>query len=353
MANPALPDVPQLFARFDSDAGSSGAARDRFEMLVTDLVKVKHPDATTVEGPGNRDWGIDTFWGQLAGGSVLVWQSKYIRDWQDKTPQSQIRTSFESAVKHATAEKYKITAWTLAVPCKLAPDQLKWLQGWAKRQSAATGIAIQLWDGTELRNQLLTRDAMDVRREYFPHTVESIPVALGIQSAEPIAVTDDLTQFEGALFVRQLREAGSVETDSACAHFFATDALIRDFEAKGHEDAMTSMTELHLEVHDIWERNFNEQLVTAQDDGRLPRLLSLVTDAAAACPNPHGLHLARAHKKGTAHRLVEQKKAGWVAHWRDVAASHVQPGAVEGDVVQVPDGNAPAIAGQAEPVATP
>lgn len=325
MTGATMPDVPQLFARFDSDAGSDGAARDIFQMLVTDLVKVKYPDATTVEGPGNRDWGIDTVRGQLAGGSVFIWQSKYILEWQTAAPQSQVRSSFRSAVKHADEEKYKITAWTLVVPCKLAPGQLKWFQEWAKRESKKTGIAIGLWDGTELRNQLITRDALDVRREYFPHTTPQATVATGIHPSERVALTEDTSQFEGALFVRQLREAGNPETDSACAHFFATDALIRDYEAKGQDDAVASMAELHLEVHDIWELHFNQELATAQDGGRMPRLLPLVIEAAATCPNPPGLHLARAHKKGTAHRLVEQKKAGWVTYWREIAASHEQP----------------------------
>jgi hypothetical protein len=202
---------------------------------------------------------------------------------------------------------------------------LKWFHGWAKRESKSTGIAIELWDGTELRNQLITRDALDVRREYFPHTVPQATVAAGIHPSERVALTEDTSQFEGALFVRQLREAGNLETDSACAHFFATDALIRDYGAKGQDDAVASMAELHLEVHDIWELHFNQELATAQDGGRMPRLLPLVIEGAANCPNPPGLHLARAHKKGTAHRLVEQKKAGWVTHWREIAASHEQP----------------------------
>ncbi|TCC21670.1 hypothetical protein [Kribbella sindirgiensis] len=324
MTGVTMPDVAQLFARFDSDAGSDGGARALFQMLVTDLVKVKHPDATTVEGPGNRDWGIDTVLGQLAGGSVFIWQSKYILEWQTTAPQSQVRSSFRSAVKHADEKHYKITAWTLVVPCKLAPEQLKWFQDWAKRESKKSGIAIELWDGTELRSQLITRDALDVRAEYFPHTVQQATVAAGINPSERVALTEDTSQFEGALFVRQLREAGNVETDSACAHFFATDALIRDYEAKGQDDAVASMAELHLEVHDIWERHFNQEVATAQDGGRMPRLLPLVIEGAASCPNPPGLHLARAHKKGTAHRLVEQKKAGWVAHWREIAASHEQ-----------------------------
>jgi len=61
LAEPSL-----LFQRFAQDALTQGGARTTFQMLVTNLVKVMYPDATTVEGSGGRDWGIDTFAGQLA-----------------------------------------------------------------------------------------------------------------------------------------------------------------------------------------------------------------------------------------------------------------------------------------------
>jgi hypothetical protein len=323
-----LADVSQLFQRFDSDAGSDGAARDRFQMLVTDLVRARHPDATTVEGPGNRDWGIDTFRGQLAGGAIHIWQSKYILEWQTDDPQRQVRDSFRSAVKHAAEHRYKITAWTLVVPCKLHPKQYQWFTGWAQRQSRETGIAINIWDGVEIRHQLMTQDALHVRHEYFAHTLAPMTPTQPTAVQMPVARTEDLGQFKAALFVRQLTEAGHVETDSACAHFFATDALVRDLEAKGQAEETAAMEDLHLEVQDIWEGHFNAQVGNADENGRIPGLVTLVVNGAAACENPPGLHLAKAHRKGTAHRIVEKQRAGWVKHWRDVATEHFPPTAL-------------------------
>lgn len=83
-----LPEPPQLFARFDSDNTSDGAARERFEQFVTDLIAVQWNDATTVAANNHNDWGIDTFVGDLGGGSVQVWQSKYVLEWQDKSPRA-------------------------------------------------------------------------------------------------------------------------------------------------------------------------------------------------------------------------------------------------------------------------
>jgi len=84
---------------------------------------------------------------------------------------------------------------------------------------------------------------------------------------------------------------------------------------------------LHLEVHEIWEKHFNSESSSAPPDGRMPHLVDLVTHEAAACADPPGLFLRPAHKKGTAHRLVENNRAGWVTNWREVAKDHAMASA--------------------------
>jgi hypothetical protein len=362
LAEPGL-----LFQRFAQDAGSHGAARANFQMLVTNLIKVKYPDATTVEGPGGRDWGIDTFVGQLARGDVRIWQSKFFPIWNGRVSQDQVRASFKSAVTNAKAKKYTIRRWTLVVPCGLPPDQMKWFDGFGRRNEKETGIAIDMWNGEELRHQLILADAIDVRREYFPHTLAPPPAPMGgEQEAEPVQLPADVAQFEGALFLHQLRAAGRTETDAACAIFYATEALVRDYRARGQATALASMDELHLDVQEIWEKHFNHESSSAPPDGRMPHLVDLVTQEAAACADPPGIFLRPAHKKGTAHRLVENNRAGWVTNWREVAKDHAlaspeRPTApVTGaatkstaleDLWQVPTGSivaAPKAAGEAE-----
>jgi len=316
LAEPGL-----LFQRFEQDAGTAGGARANFQMLVTNLVKVQYPDATSVEGSGGRDWGIDTFVGQLAGGDIRIWQSKFVLTWTEHS-QGQVRKSFNDAVKNAEAKKYTIKRWTLVVPCILPPDQMAWFEGFAKRNEKKTGIAIDLWNGEELRHQLIRADAIDVRREYFPHTLPPVATSTAVPTAEPVQTPDDVAQFEGALFLHQLRAAGRTETDAACAIFYATEALVRDYEARGQDDALASMDELHLEVQEIWEKHFNNEAPSAPADGRMPHLVDLVINEAASCADPPGITLRPAHKKGTAHRLVENVRAGWVTDWREVAKAH-------------------------------
>lgn len=316
-----FPEASKLFERFAIDAGTDAAARANFQLLVTDLVMVVHPDATTVEGAGGRDWGIDTVAGELAGGEVRLWQSKFVLSWQNKVPRSQVYKSYKSATAKAAEHKYKLKTWTLVVPCILAPDELKWFQTWAKGRLKADDVAVTLWDGPQLRHKLQSTDAEHIARHYFPHLFPAPSGAPPAKKAEVAHLTDPAV-YADALFVRQLREAGRTETDAASANFFATDALVRDLAEKGEAQAVAAMRDLELEVRTIWENEYSKRAPHADSDGCMPDLIDEVIEQAGGCDDPGGIALNKAHKRGTAHRIVEHRWAGWVTHWRDVASKH-------------------------------
>jgi hypothetical protein len=315
-----LPEPDLLFARFTQDARTVGGARAEFELFVLDLVKAQMPEAGTVRGKGGRDWGIDVLVGTFTSGKLSIWQCKFFVEWTDEGPQRQVRASFNSAVKYASEQGYTIGTWTLVVPCGLAPDQRKWFDEWAARQRRKHKIAIDIWDGFAVRHQLLRPDVAHVRQEYFPDTMppgdsESLAVAA-------VAETTDLAQFDDALFVWQLHEAGETETDAARGLFYATDALVRDFEAKHDRRALDALKELHLDVQQVWSHGFSAEQSTADERGRMAGLHRRVMNEAGARPNPVGLNLRPVHKMGAVHRLVEDARAGWVTHWRDVVTAH-------------------------------
>jgi len=317
LAEPAL-----LFGRFEEDCGTVGAARETFQMLVTDLVKVQHPTASTVAGPGGRDWGIDTYVGNL-NESLVVWQSKFTLHWEGETQRGAVRSSFNHIVREAAERGFSLKAWTLCIPCDLSPAEQKWFDTWAGTMWRKHKVRPMLWNGTELRHQLTREDAQHIRAEYFSHTIR-IPARSGSGEPplQPLATRADHSDFDDALFVRQLEEAGQSETDAARGLFFATEALFRDWTAKGDEQAIAALEEVHLEVHRVWEGHFNAESPTATADGRMPRLLDLVMVGARSRPDPAGLRLRGVHRMGAAHRLVEASRAGWVTHWRDVAERH-------------------------------
>lgn len=309
-----LPEPKILFQQLLTLAGTEGGARERFQLLVTDLVKLEHPTADEVAGPGGRDWGIDTFVGSLAD-TVGVWQSKFFLEWEGEVQRKQVRESFKQIVEKAAENNVKLDAWTLCIPCTLSPDERKWFDTWAAKQRREHGIAIRLWGGIDLRHKLMRADASDVSHAYFE-------AGTGPPSVERLHVTEDLAAFDDALFVRQLLEAGHVETDAARGLFFAADALFRDIASRGDEAAIQAMTELHLEVHNIWEQRFNTAMSTADADGRMAGLVEAVIKEAGAVADPAGVKLRPAHRRGVAHRLVEDARAGWVTHWREVATAH-------------------------------
>lgn len=165
-----------LFRRFEEDAGTKGGARHKFQLLVTDLVKLQHPSASTVEGPGGRDWGIDTYVGEL-NGALNVWQSKFLLQWKTRHPQDQVRSSFKHVVKAASQHGFAVKSWTLCVPCILSPDQQKWFDGWADRMLRLHAIDVTLWNGTELRHRLLDKNARDIAAAYFPELARATRLA--------------------------------------------------------------------------------------------------------------------------------------------------------------------------------
>jgi len=285
-------------------------------MLVTDLIAVRHPTANEVAGPGGSDWGIDTYVGRLDE-SVVVWQSKFFLTWTGEAQRGQVRKSFNELMAKAASESFQVSAWTLCVPCVLPPSEQQWFDTWSARMRRERKLArIGLWSGIQLRRQLMQQDARAVLREYFPQ------LSGVTSSVEPVATATDLAGLETALFVRQLEEAGYIETDAARGLFFAAEALARDLTSQGNLSGIAALQELHLEIHHLWEQRFNASLPLADGAGRMARLIEHVVLAAAASSDPDGLSLRPAHRSGIVHRLVENSKAGWVKHWRDIAAGH-------------------------------
>lgn len=309
-----LPEPKLLFQQLQIIAGTEGGAREYFQLLITDLVKLEHPTAGEVEAPGGHDWGIDTYFGSFDD-SMVVWQCKFFLEWTGETQRKQVRDSFKQIVSKAKDHGIRLDAWILCIPINLPPEEQKWFDTWSAKQRRDHGVSPALWSGSDLRHKLLRPDADHVYRKYFE-------AARPIESVEDLAIVDDLSEFDDALFVRQMHEAGHLETDAARGLFFAADALFRDISARGDTAANQGMKELHLEVHHIWEQRFNGALATADTEGRMAGLIDQVVREAGEMTDPVGIRLRAAHRRGVAHRLVEDARAGWVTHWRNVAAEH-------------------------------
>lgn len=315
----AAPDV--LFRRFLEDSKNYGGARQRFQLLVTDLVSVKMPSASEVSLPSGSDWGIDTFVGSLDK-RIAVWQSKFFLDWGE-SQRAQIRGSFNEVMKKAREENFEVGAWTLCVPSILPPAEQKWFDTWAAgKRRKHPGIVIELNNGNLLRRELMQPDAKWVRNQYFP-----VDYQLSVDL--PVKTTRELGLLDSALFVRQLQEAGHDETEAARGFFFAAEAMARTVEARAVASEVNALDEIELEIHGEWESAFNCEKDNADPGGRMRGFVESVTTAVSRFPATPGLPLRPAHRRGMAHRLVEQMRAGWVLQWRDIASEHSGPAASE------------------------
>ena len=299
--------------------GSIDGARAEFEQMIAQLIKVTMPSARQVAAnPG--DWGIDVYVGHL-GEQIGIWQSKYFIPHVTKNHQQEIRDSFKSARLAAEAHEYTLASWALCVPSSLDAPTSQWWDGWKKRESRKHGVLIELWDETELRDKLASPEAANVRRLYYD------PYSPPGESEPALSVTgmskDEADALDGALFVRQLLEAGHAETDAAKRQFFNADLLARDVINRGIERELTGLATADAVAHALWEHNYNLNCQTCST-AQLPRLhLEVMTEIRDAHPEMNrALRMSLIHAWGLVHRLVEEGRAGWVRHWRDVAEDH-------------------------------
>jgi hypothetical protein len=316
-------EPPINFAAHQFRAGNMAGARDDFEQMLAMLVAAIHPGARLIAAnPG--DWGIDVLVGDLSG-AVVIWQAKYFWPAVTRSRQAQIRDSFTSAVTAAARNGYQVRQWVLCVPASMDAPTALWWDRWRARQQRETGVLIELWHETTLRTLLITPDAAHVRRHFYD------PYVPGAVAAPPRAVTRELGPdaagaLDRALFVRQLRAAGHTEVTAAKLEFFNAELLAREVADKGVPHELAALGEADALVHGIWEAGFNDACARQPVDSRLPGLHAAVMhDIRESTAFPRSLRAGPVHRCGLMHRVVDDRRAGWVRHWRDIASEPEPP----------------------------
>lgn len=156
---------PINFLAHQQRRGTAGASEDFEQMLGLLVSAVTGKEAILVQAnPG--DWGIDVLVGDL-NGHVTIWQAKYFIKGFGKSQKEQVGKSFDSARKSAKREGHTVDRWVLCIPCGMDAPTRKWWQDWSRKQQAATGVKIELWDETELRSHLASPRAANIRRLYY------------------------------------------------------------------------------------------------------------------------------------------------------------------------------------------
>ncbi|MEW2195401.1 hypothetical protein AB0905_36135, partial [Streptomyces microflavus] len=82
----------------------------------------------------------------------------------------------------------------------------------------------------------------------------------------------------------------------------------------------SSLSSADATLHGVWEMQFNE----CAAEGTLPTLHGQVWREVRSEHDklPKALRLEVAHSWGLVHRLVDNRRAGWVTHWRQIASGH-------------------------------
>lgn len=298
------------------NAGNEAGAREVYQDLVVDLVKLTHRAATAVR-PAPGDWGIDVFLGDLEG-ATSVWQCKFFRDGVGASQKKQIRESFAQLMTQSEVQGFEVRAWTLCVPCELSAEEHRWWSGWKRGKELAHGVVIEMWDGPELRRILLSPDADGIREHYFRLSGSGPDSAIEMRIEELPRGTD----YEDALFVAQLKAAGLQRLDTAKRAFFNAEILARDVTDKGIAAELDALFNLRAKLHALWELRFNDSCAQ-HDDLKLPGLVRGVMSAIEEQHRGTLLSLLRAtvvHKSGVMHQLVDEGKAGWTADFEDLVA---------------------------------
>lgn len=316
---PGLVDFAFLWQR----TGSVEGGRALFEKLVQDLAGVEHPDISTVEAnPG--DWGIDAYVGQLVEGSVAVWQAKYFINGFGESQQAEVRNSFKSAKTAAVKNGYRLQAWTLAIPVGLDGPMSQWWEGWKKRTEKNERVVIDLWHESALRRRLIREGARDVLEYYF-NPVAHVAIIEDDRLEPELKDLPDPERYDGALFVRQMYEAGLMDCRSAREEFFNAEILTQEILDKGETREVKALRSWSITLRSAWSLCYND-LCQRESGRQLPGLfgsvMKAVNDHHASVPR--FLRATPVHGNGLIHHEVDNGGAGWVRDWADVAATHTQ-----------------------------
>ncbi|MDG6103100.1 hypothetical protein Daura_16460 [Dactylosporangium aurantiacum] len=310
--NLASGEPPINFAAHQVRAGNIAGARDDFEQMLAMLLAAIYPGARAITAnPG--DWGIDILLGELSG-LVVIWQSKYFWPVVGRSSQGQIRESFDAALAAAARNGYRLSQWVLCVPASMDPPTAQWWDNWRTRRQRDSGVAIELWHESILRGHLVRPDCAHVRRHFYdpytPAPAQRAPVRdLG---------GDDAAALDEALFVRQLRAAGHAEVGAAKREYFNAELLAREVLDKRLPAEVLALAEADGVVHGIWEARFNAVAALAADP-RLPGLhAEVMREIRESGVFPAQLRAGPVHRCGLMHRVVQDRRAGWVRHWRDI-----------------------------------
>jgi hypothetical protein len=295
-------------------------ARSVFAELVNQCVRSNFPTARAVR-PDPGDEGVDTFVGEFDG-DIRVYQSKFFCEEVGKSQQAQIREAWDSCISSELLDR--VVLWTLCIPIEMSPPELKWWEGWRKRESEKHKCQIELWSKTDFVNFYSRPALMPIFAIALQDGVKHAEWGGALSAMKAIANPVLLKKLPAgdhllnAVFVRKLEAAGVTQHRGARTAFYNFELLRASIEQGGNPEEMAALEDLEERIYDLWEGEFNarppeelgkeffvavEKLIAQEDQGRLRTLIPT--------------HVI--HKKGGLHYWADLCEAGWTSDFKSVA----------------------------------
>lgn len=172
----------------------------KFELLVTALLKARHPtlDIKHVNGEAG-DQGLDIFAGDLDKKPV-IWQCKSFKNGLGDSQKQKIRESLNTALKHYAPGK-----WVLCLNVDLDAKTHRWWQKFTESHAKESAVELQLWQANDILQQLLYHDT--IRDQFLPGqalNVNTIKQALSGTTLFSDVDLADLSEQNAKLFLARL-----------------------------------------------------------------------------------------------------------------------------------------------------
>jgi len=297
-------------------AGSEEGARTLFEDMLSQLLKVKYPDAHRIR-PSRGDWGIDIIHGELSSGTCVIWQAKYFMHGIGDSQRRNILDSFNTVIKASKTHDFKVNVWYLCVPCDLSTEEHKWWEKWSKSESKSTSIRIELMDRGSIIEMLNKKDAEEIRLGFFGESQAMLKYFLQMLRGD---VERDIQQlpseslYEDSLFIKKLQAAKITEMYSAKSQFFNAELLVREIKDKGDEAELGEIISFYEKLRSMWESRYNEACYN-QDFESISKvygnLLKAIEDHDQDSLKSRKTKASFVHKQGFVQQLANECKVGW------------------------------------------
>lgn len=316
--------------RYLRDQYGDAGAREIFEKICTQLMHARYgADAHNIR-VNQGDEGIDILVGDFLK-PIENYQCKYFLDGIADSQKSQIRQSFETAIK---SEDYQMKKWVLCIPCCLSAKEFKWWSEWKGEKHKIYGMEIELYDGQyllaelkkhQIYDQVFDNETQKKLDEILEHLdwekkrlYEEIIIMLG--EIEP-------NDYKDMLFVKKLENARINMIDGCKKDYYNAEFAEYTIRSKGDKESIRMLENLKQKVYGFWETQYRRYADEKDGNKLITRVYERIEDADTLALSASTLpEISLGAKKGILHQWAEECSIGWLKDYRQKLKEYLERG---------------------------